>query len=51
MLVLSRKKNETIKIGDITIKIVGATGRVKVGIDAPKETKITRGEVPERKAA
>jgi carbon storage regulator len=47
MLILSRKLEESIKIGDtITIKILGVQeGQVKIGIDAPKEIKIYRSEV------
>lgn len=48
MLVLSRKKNETIHIGtDITITIVRIKGEVtRVGIDAPKSLRITRDKPP-----
>ena len=52
MLVLSRKKNQTIKIGDnIVIKIVELKGgTVRVGIDAPDDVGILRGElIPEVK--
>lgn len=47
MLVLSRKKGETIMIGDnIEIKIVGIEGdQVKLGIVAPKTVKVHRSEV------
>lgn len=47
MLVLSRKKNETILIGDgIEVRIASVQGgRVKVGIDAPAEMRIRRGEL------
>lgn len=49
MLVLSRKTNEKIKIGeDIEITIVSVSGEVvRVGIEAPKEVKILRSEVYE----
>ena len=47
MLVLSRKVNQSVRIGsDITVtvtKIKGGT--VRVGIEAPKDVKITRPEV------
>ena len=47
MLVLSRKTDQTIKIGDqITVTVVRLdSGRVRIGIDAPDEMKILRGEV------
>ena len=47
MLVLSRKKGETIKIGDdieITI-ITTANDQVKIGIQAPKNVEILRKEL------
>jgi len=49
MLVLSRKKDETVVIGDgIEITIVEVKGdTVKLGIDAPREVKIYRGELLE----
>lgn len=48
MLVLSRKLNEEIVIPDlnITLRIVGMkTGRVQVGIDAPRDIRVTRPEI------
>lgn len=47
MLILSRKLEEEIKIGDsITIKILGIQeGQVRIGIDAPKEMKVFRAEI------
>jgi carbon storage regulator len=47
MLVLTRKIGETITIDDhIKITVVQIKGKqVRVGIDAPKETKIYREEV------
>lgn len=47
MLVLSRKKNETIRIADdVTITVVDIRGdKVRIGIEAPKEIPVHRGEV------
>ncbi len=49
MLVLSRKLNETIRIGDnIRVTLLGIEGdKIKIGIDAPKTTKIFREELLE----
>lgn len=49
MLVLSRKCNETIMIGDdIQVKIVDIVGRtVKLGIEAPKNMTVHRKEIYE----
>lgn len=47
MLVLSRKKDESIMIGDqIEIKILAVDGeQIKIGIVAPKSVKVHRSEV------
>ncbi len=47
MLVLSRKKNESIMIGDhIEVKILSVDGdQVKLGIVAPKSVTVHRSEV------
>ncbi|MCE7792725.1 carbon storage regulator CsrA [Salipaludibacillus sp. CUR1] len=47
MLVLTRKLNESIKIGDdIEITVIGVEGdQIKLGIDAPKHIDIHRKEV------
>ncbi|QUH19004.1 carbon storage regulator CsrA [Alkaliphilus sp. B6464] len=47
MLVLSRRANESIMIGnDIEIKILGIEeGKVKLGIEAPKDVEICRREI------
>ena len=49
MLVLTRKKAETVHIGDdIVIKVI-QTGRgsIKLGIEAPADVRVLRGEVAE----
>ena len=50
MLVLTRKLGEGIVIGDnITIKIIEMkSGGIRIGIDAPRDTKIYRQEVYDR---
>ena len=47
MLVLTRKQKECIKIGDsITITILRVQGQaVRVGIEAPREVRVVRGEL------
>lgn len=44
MLVLARKSNELIHIGEhITVKVISIrNGQVKLGIEAPRELKVTR---------
>lgn len=50
MLILTRKKDESIIIdGKIEIKIVEIEdGKIKIGIDAPKDIDIMRKELYER---
>ena len=50
MLVITRKPGEGFLIGDdITVRILEDNdGRIRVGIEAPKEKKIYREEVYER---
>lgn len=49
MLVLSRKKNESIVInGNIVITITEIRGdKVRIGIDAPEDVKVLRKELVE----
>lgn len=50
MLVLSRKKNETVVIGDsIKVTVTRIAGeRVRLSIEAPKSVSVHRGEVVQR---
>jgi len=50
MLILSRKTDEEIKIGpDITIKVLSISeNQVKIGITAPDDIQIYRGEIYEK---
>ena len=47
MLVLTRKKSETIRIGENIVVTVVQTGhgRVKLGIEAPADVRVLRGEL------
>lgn len=48
MLVLSRKSNEAIRIGDIKVTVVEIRGdKVRIGIEAPKDVPVHREEVYE----
>lgn len=53
MLVLSRRSNETIHIGDdIVITVVRVQGdKVRIGIDAPTDVRVMRGELLEQEAS
>ncbi len=48
MLVLTRKRQEQIRIGDnITLTILKVKGNtVRVGIEAPRDVRVVRGELP-----
>jgi carbon storage regulator len=50
MLVLSRKKDEKIVIGDsITLMVIEIRGdKVRIGIEAPRDVTVLREEVAER---
>lgn len=50
MLVLTRKVNECISIGDdIFIKVIGVEGaQVKLGIEAPRNVRVLRQEIYEK---
>jgi carbon storage regulator len=50
VLILTRRVNETIKIGDdITLTVFGVNGlQVRIGIDAPKHVEVHREEIYNR---
>ncbi len=50
MLILTRKKNESIVIdGNIEVKIIEIEdGKIKIGIEAPREKEILRKELYEK---
>jgi len=50
MLILTRRAQETLKIGDsVTVRILGVHGnQVRIGIDAPRDVPVHREEVYER---
>ena len=52
MLVLSRRENEQIKLGDsIVVTVVKVAGdRVRLGIKAPTDMLVLRGELERREA-
>jgi carbon storage regulator len=51
MLILSRRPNESLVIGDnVTIKVLGIHGQqIRLGISAPKDVVVDREEVHVRK--
>ena len=53
MLVLSRRESERIKLGDsIVVTVVRVAGdRVRLGIEAPADVLVLRGELERRSAA
>lgn len=50
MLILTRRVNETVMIGDeVTLTVLGVKGnQVRVGIQAPREVAVHREEIYER---
>jgi carbon storage regulator CsrA len=46
MLVLARTIDEVVHVGDVTVMVVAVDGKVvRLGITAPRDMKITRGEL------
>jgi carbon storage regulator len=50
MLILTRRVNETLMIGDqITVTVLGVKGnQVRLGVNAPKDVAVHREEIFER---
>lgn len=53
MLVLTRKPNQSVQIGDqITVRVIRIKGNsIQLGIEAPRQVNILRSELRERKDA
>ena len=53
MLILARKKNETIRLGDVaTVRVVEIRGdKVRLGVEAPKELSVHREEIHQQVVA
>lgn len=52
MLVLTQTPGDTIRVGDVTFKIVAVRGRgVRVGIEAPADIAIERHNMKHRRSA
>lgn len=47
-LVISRRENEMLLIGDVRVTVTRAGRTVRLSIEAPRETKILRGELERR---
>jgi carbon storage regulator CsrA len=45
MLVISRKKDESVQIGDACVKILRCGSQVKLGISAPPDMSVRRTEL------
>lgn len=52
MLIVSRRREESVKIGDdVFVRVLEIKeGRVKLGIEAPSETRVLRVELKEKES-
>lgn len=50
MLVLTRRTNETLMVGDdVTVTVLGVKGnQVRIGVNAPREVAVHRAEIYDR---
>ena len=50
MLILTRKVNESLKVGDdVTLTVLGIKGgQIKIGINAPRDIEVHRQEIYEK---
>jgi carbon storage regulator len=49
MLILTRKSGQRIVVGDVVFRVLSSDhGRVKIGIEAPRERRVVRGELMDR---
>jgi carbon storage regulator len=49
MLVLNRRKEESVMIGEVEVKVIGlGSDKVRLGIQAPPEVRVHRKEVWEK---
>ncbi|MCR8922686.1 carbon storage regulator CsrA [Dasania sp. GY-MA-18] len=50
MLILTRRINESLKIGDdVTVTVLASKGnQIRIGIDAPKDVQVHREEIYQR---
>ena len=53
MLILSRRPDEAIRIGeDVVLTVLEVKGKaVRIGVDAPRDVRVDRAEVAERRRA
>jgi carbon storage regulator len=53
MLILTRREGESVRIGpDVTVTVLRVKGsQVRIGVDAPKDVAVQRGEIVERMRA
>ena len=49
MLVLTRRDGDSVRIGNVVVKVLEIRkGKVRIGVEAPEDVDIVRGELEER---